>query len=73
MLEDHLLLDERIRLLLEEVHLVHVAGLHLIEVLLEVANVLDDLLKDVIGRLCCVVLKRGTFRTQQLNLFLVVV
>ncbi len=43
-MEDHLLLYERVGLLLKEVHLIYVAGLYLVKVLLEVADVFNNLL-----------------------------
>ena len=58
LLDDDLLLHERVHLLLEEVALVHVVDLQLLEVFLEIGDVLDDLLQDVVRRLRRVVLQR---------------
>ena len=53
--------------------LVHVVLLKLLKVALEVGNVLNNLLQDVIGSLGGVVLERGTFRTQELHVLLVII
>ena len=53
--------------------LVHVVLLKLLKVTLEVGNVLNNLLQDVIGSLGGVVLERGTFRTQELHVLLVII
>jgi hypothetical protein len=73
LLEYHLLLDQRVGLLLEEVHLIDVALLQLEEVFLKVADVFNDLLQDVIRGLSCMVLKRSALRSQQLDFLLVVI
>lgn len=66
-------MNQRVSLLLEEVHLIYVALLKLIKIFLKVADVFDDLLEDVIRGLSCMVLQRSALRPQQLDLLFVVV
>ena len=73
LLHHDLLLDQRVDLLLQEVALVHIVLLQLLEVFLKVGDVFDDLLEDVIGRLCGVMLESGAFTPQELHFLLVVI
>ena len=50
LLHHDLLLHQRVHLLLEEVHLVHVVDLELLKVFLQIRDILNNLLQNVIGR-----------------------
>ena len=73
LLQDNLLLHQRVDLLLEEVALVDVVALKLLEVFLEVGDVLDNLLQDVISCLGGVMLESCALRAQKLDFFFVIV
>ena len=73
LLQDNLLLHQCVNLLLEEVALVDVVGLQFLEVFLEIGDVFDDLLQNVIGSLCGMVLESCTLRTKELHFFLIVI
>ena len=72
-LDNDLLLNEGIDLLLEEITLVDVILLEFLIVLLEVSDVFDDLLQNVIGSLCSVVLECSALRAEKLHFLLVIV
>ena len=61
LLDHDFLLHQRVHLLLEEVALVDVIRLQLLEVFLQVSYVLNDLFKNVIGRLSGMVFQRRAF------------
>ena len=73
LLNDNLLLDQRVDLLLQEVAFIDVVCLKLLVVFLQVGDVFNDLLEDVVSSLSCMMLKRGALASEQLNFLLVVV
>ena len=73
LLDNNLLLNECVDLLFEEVNLVDVVDLQLLEVLLQVGNILNDLLQDVVGCFCGVMLKSCALASQELHFLLVVI
>ena len=60
-------------MLFKEVAFVDIVRLKLEEVVVQVANVFYDFLKDVVSRFGCVMLEGRALATQQLHLFLVVI
>ena len=59
LLDYHLLLDDSVNLLLEELALVSIVDLELIEILVKVGDVLDNFFQDVICSLCSMMLQGG--------------
>ena len=73
LLDHDLLLHERVHLLLQKVALVDIVRLQLLKVLLQVCYVFNDLFKNVVGGLGGVVFESCAFRSQKLDLLLVVI
>ncbi len=72
LLKNDLLLDQSVHLLFEEIALVSIVDLDLVEILLQVGNIFNDLLQDVVGGLCGVMLECSTLRSEQLHFFFIV-
>ena len=59
LLDYHLLLDDSVNLLLEELALVSIVDLELIEILVKIGDVLDNFFQDIVSSLCSMVLQGG--------------
>ena len=73
MLHNNLLLDKSVDLLFQEVALIDIIGLQLLVVFLQVGDVFNDLLENVIGGFCGMMLKCGALASQKLDFLLVVI